>query len=69
MPTMLVMLGSLKGREGRPRNVTGLGDADSDAPSGVELVVSESESWFSGSGGSGGVELGLGSTVVRVHGF
>jgi hypothetical protein len=55
-----------KGRDGRPRNVTGLEDkVGVNMLSGVELA-SESESWISGSGGVG---LWLGSTVVCVHGF
>ena len=70
MLTMLAMLGSLRGVgtgwDGEPRNVVGLeGNADDDGASGAELA-SESESWLSG---SDGVELGLGSTVVCVHGF
>lgn len=65
MLTMLAMLGSLEGvrtgRGGGSRDVTGLeGNADDDGASGAELA-SESESWLSG---SGGVELGLRSTVV-----
>jgi hypothetical protein len=66
IPTMRAMLGNLmgegRGRDGRPRTVTGLeGNADADAPSGVELTSDSSESWFSG---RVGVELGLSSTVV-----
>jgi hypothetical protein len=71
-PLMLAILGNLKedgkGRDGRPRNVTGLegkAGVNASGASGVELRPSP-ESWFSG---SGSVELGLGSTVVCVHGF
>lgn len=70
-PLMLAILGNLKeagkgNRDGRPRNVTGVGvKAGVNALSGVGLV-SESESWLSG---SGGVELGLCSMVGCVHGF
>jgi hypothetical protein len=71
-PLMLAILENLKeegkGRDGRPRNVTGLeGKAavNALASSGVELA-SESDPWISE---WGGVELGLGSTVVFVHGF
>ena len=65
IPTMRAMLGNLmaagRGMDGRPRTVTGLkGNADIDAPSGVELT-SEFDSWFSG--GDRG-ELGLSSSVV-----
>lgn len=67
---MLVILGNLKedgkGKDGRPRNVTGLeGKAGVDELSGVELA-SESESSLSG---TSTVELELGSLVVCVHGF
>jgi hypothetical protein len=70
-PLMLAMPGNLKetrkGRDGRPRNVTGLeGKVGVNTLSGVELLASKSESWLSG---SSSVDLRLGSMALCVHGF